>query len=107
MGVTVGEILKNGGAPMCFSVLIDASFLGFCGFSFRSGSALHRLMSENKEMSRNECWCEVCGPRGTELGREDAIQIVHSRTSRSSFPCPGLSCSLTLLSSREVLLSVF
>lgn len=78
MGVTVGEILKDGGAPMCFSVLIDTSFLGFCGFSFRSGSALHRLMSENKEMSRNECWCEVCGPRGTELGREEAIQMVQS-----------------------------
>lgn len=78
MGVTVGEILKDAGAPMCFSVLIDASFLGFCGFSFRSGSALHRLMSENKEMSRNECWCEMCGPRGTELGQEKAIQMVQS-----------------------------
>lgn len=55
MGVTVGGTLKDAWAPMCFSALIDASFLGFCGFSFRSGSALHRLMSENKEMSGNEC----------------------------------------------------
>lgn len=46
---------------MCFSALIDASFLGFCGFSFRSGSA---LMSENKEMSRHECWL-VCGGRAS------------------------------------------
>lgn len=89
MGVTVGEILKNGRAPMCLSVLIDASFLGFCGFSFPSGSALHGLMSENKEMSRNE-WCEVCGPR-TELGLEEAVQIVQSLDFTVILPFPGLA----------------
>lgn len=78
---------------MCFSALTDASFLGFCGFSFRSGSA---LTSENKEMSRNECWCVVGGPRGTELGLEEAIKTVQSSDFRVILPLPGLA----LLASR-------
>lgn len=50
MGVTVGGIIKSGGASMNLGVLIHAAFSGFCSFGFISDSQLHRLTSGNKEM---------------------------------------------------------